>query len=47
MATVRKPPKRLDAQATLVDKDGKPTREFYLFLIALLEWAKEADAELE
>ena len=46
MPTVRKPPPILTPQAALVDKDGRPTKEFFNFLAALIAWAKEADAEL-
>lgn len=44
--TVRKPPPSLSPQAPIVEADGRPTREFFSFLAALIAWAKEADAEL-
>lgn len=44
--TVRKPPPIPTPQAPIVESDGRPTKEFFTFLAALLAWAKEADAEL-
>lgn len=46
MATQRKPPPVLAPQAEWIDKTGRPSKEFYALIAALLAWAKEADAEL-
>ena len=46
MPTTRKPPVILTPQAEWIDKDGRPSKEFYTLIAALLAWAKEADAEL-
>lgn len=46
MATTRKPPPVLAPQAEWIDKDGRPSKEFFALIAQLLAWAKEADAEL-
>lgn len=48
MATERKPPKQPPVpQSALIDlQTGRPTKEFYDWMRALNEWAKQADAEL-
>lgn len=46
MPTTRKPPQILTPQAAWVDQNGRPSKEFYALIAALLAWAKEADAEL-
>jgi hypothetical protein len=44
--TVRKPPPVLSPQAQWVDENGRPTKEFFALIAALLAWAKEVDTEL-
>lgn len=44
--TVRKPPEVLTPLARWTDESGRPSKEFYALIAALLAWAKEADAEL-
>ena len=46
MPTQRKPPPAISPQAEWIDKDGRPTKQFFDLIAALLAWAKEVDAEL-
>jgi hypothetical protein len=44
MPVSRDPPIMPSPQAPLVDAQGKPTPEFFRFLLALTEWAKAVNA---
>lgn len=46
MATTRKPKSPPDPQGPIVDKDGRPTKEFYEWYVAITAWAKQVDATI-